>query len=258
MDKLKTVIAAFKKHLFWLLCAVAFLVPLACWWPAINHVVELFKTQRDAIEADFRNTNIPATQPNPSVTDKIREQRQALSHIVYGKNGEWDILYQEQKKHMPFPTEALLVRILSNNLKTSNSHKINWTIGIWNATKTPSRLISPPCGRSSKTRPRGGGQLGRRPSGGLKLHHPQIAERSKRPAASTHSRREHEEDWLVRWNDSDFNELKDQFRWRQTPTTFDIVLAQEAWFRCALARHRKRKRHRRPIRRTPSSNASMP
>ncbi len=104
MDKLKIILAAAKKYQFWVLCGVILVVSLACWWLATAGAAKQYKDRTTKIEADFNGAKVDANHPNQGVIDKIREQQELLKKGVFAA---WETLYSEQKEKNPFPTKVL-------------------------------------------------------------------------------------------------------------------------------------------------------
>ena len=103
MDQVKTVLAALKKHHFWVLCVVVVAVGLASWLLATRSVDQACAARVSKIQDDAQQmgaiTSI-APHPNQPVVDAINARTAQLKMEVLEA---WEELYTVQKKKNPLP-----------------------------------------------------------------------------------------------------------------------------------------------------------
>ncbi|GAG09048.1 unnamed protein product, partial [marine sediment metagenome] len=103
MDQLKIVLAAFKKHHFWVLCGVAVVTALVGWWLATGALDKAFADRRTEINGNFQKMQTIVGQekhPNQQCIEEIGKKTEELkAEVVLA----WKQLYEQQKQKNPLP-----------------------------------------------------------------------------------------------------------------------------------------------------------
>ena len=218
MDKLKPYLAAVVKYQFWGLSALSIVVALVCWWMATGALADQFKKRKSAIDGVFRSAAVQPDHPNQRVIDEIKKQDKSLKE---GVCKAWDMLYTAEKEKNRIPQEFVQeFQEAFKELKPEGEIRIAL------------RELYP--GDIKKYLPKLQTLVdARRPKDGAKP----TAQPSTAPAGGNQPAKDIELIGTVDWNDNDYDKLKKRFEWDRTPSTLDIVLAQEdLWVYEALLR----------------------
>jgi hypothetical protein len=240
MDKVRIVLAALKKYYFWVVCGIILIVAIVCWWMGTQDLAGQFRQRKTKLESAFKGVLIPQNHPNQGVIDQIHQQHAELKRGVFEA---WTVLYREQKKKNPFPPilgedfkrqfESLKgkedlkpeYREIYQNFITQHLPSL---LKIVDVRRPASDKDESPAGgdRGDTNRPR----TEQNPARGMM---------PGQPKADTST----EEEWVgtVDWNPADYNALQSRLEWQATPSTLEVVLAQEdLWVYEALLRVIKR------------------
>ena len=103
MDQVKVVLAAIKKHHFWVLCGVIVLIVLGAWWSATSGLAKSIETRKGELESaqkSVKSVTSESLHANEKCISAIETQHEKLKNQVYDA---WDFFYQEQKKNNKWP-----------------------------------------------------------------------------------------------------------------------------------------------------------
>jgi hypothetical protein len=239
MDKVKIFLAVLKKHQFWVFCGVMLLTTLACWWLATGGLASQFTARASSINGDFNGAKVQPGHPNQDCIDKIdKDLHKSLKENVLHA---WQTLYSEQQDKNPFPTDLLgepfekqfkKLKLPQSCLDEPYREKYQAFIKDY----LPRLLKMIDVRRASKDKDykaflgdRGAVERPDAPPmaaapglGGLFGHN---------PAADK------ELVGIVDWDATSFEKLKAHFAWPLTPSTLQVVIAQEdLWVYEALLR----------------------
>jgi len=96
MEQLKPIL----EHKFWILLAVALILPVAGWWMASNDLAAEISTRQSAVEKAFKDVPPSSNVPNASWAEGLNalnaERQQEISAASAG-------LWEAQRKYMTFP-----------------------------------------------------------------------------------------------------------------------------------------------------------
>lgn len=231
MDQLKIFLAVVKKYQFWFLCGVILITSLVCWWLAKDSLVERFKTRKSQIESAFQGTKVMPNHPNQEVIKKIQDQDKLLKE---GVNAAWKILYEEQEKNYTFPPQVFDAgfikefKALRPQKELASVYLGRYQNRIKDYLPTLKTIVNAlhPIEESKS------GKTGDAHASPLPPHAPLGG-----PGTSG-SDADAAKVWtgIVDWNGADYANLESRF-WMQSPSTFEVVLAQEdLWVYEALLR----------------------
>jgi hypothetical protein len=103
MDQLKTVLAALKKHHFWVLCGLVVLIALTVWWLATGAVDNAFGERTGKIKGDLDQMASISTTPQHPNEPVIKDIGQRTGELKKKVLKAWEGLYKEQKEKNPLP-----------------------------------------------------------------------------------------------------------------------------------------------------------
>jgi hypothetical protein len=259
MDKVKIFLAVAKKHQFWIFCGVMLLTALGCWWLSTAALAAQYNTRKKQIEDDFTGTNINSDHANDATIADVTKKDEALKEKVYRA---WVALYAEQQKNNPFPHEILGKQFeqqfrgldlgkplekqqenpkdpknpknqINDNFREMYRNYIDEYLPGLEKIIDALHVVGEPegahAGGGAPGGSRPGGALGGPGFGGLQ---PGAGGRGPRGPAGVDGEKKYT--GIVEW---DLDQVKPHFSWRETPSTLDVVLAQEdLWVYQALLR----------------------
>jgi hypothetical protein len=105
MDKMKPILAAIKKHHFWIISGLVVIVAMTFWACARGDLVSRYDTREKKLK-DLNDKVGKVTQQadpaNDKVIKKIEECKQRLDVEVYKT---WEVAYKDQQEKNPWPEE---------------------------------------------------------------------------------------------------------------------------------------------------------
>jgi hypothetical protein len=260
MNKLHNFLAFLKKYHFWIICGMVLVTTLACWWWSTAGLAGQFQARRTKIEGDFSALNIPMNHPNEGVINDVRKKEAELKQRVYDAG---EILYREQKKNNPFPAELgedfkekfeslqpqreldREYRDRYQNYIEQHFPTLKETVDVRRPPEEAEETGGGAAGSRGAPRRRGigGPPMGaaRGMYGGEGGGRPMRGDMSGMPGmpGMPGTLGSNELPWIgvVDWNDTDYDKLVQGFKWLETPSTMEVVLAQEdLWVYEALLR----------------------
>jgi hypothetical protein len=234
MEKVRVILAALKKHLFWVLCGILVVVCLTTWLMATSQLSAKFEARGRQLNSRFNEvrSTITDNHPNEDGIKRISELHEKLGDNVFEA---WSYLYEEQRRQNPLPAVVKqmegfeqefekrwgpLEKLDPNNemdLKYRERYANQITKHFPMLTDTIDRRYVPEeGGTGSKVSPHG------TPSG-------KGAAAAAQPVNAVGT---------VWWEDSDLGKTEERFtRWKAIPSTLEVLLAQEdLWVYEALLR----------------------
>src|SRR5688572_28848397 len=121
MDKVKDYLVLARKHHFWIICGVALLASLTCWWLAASRPDQEYEAQKTLIDGKFtavKGIVNTTNHPNDTVTEKLRQRVFGIGNNVHEA---WKIRYEEQLKVPQWQgdlSEDFLLWIMKNEYDT--------------------------------------------------------------------------------------------------------------------------------------------
>jgi hypothetical protein len=231
MEKVRVILAALRKHLFWVLCGVLVTVCLTTWLMATSQLSAKFEARSRQLNSRFNEvrSTITDNHPNEDGIKRISELHGKLGDNVFEA---WSYLYEEQRRQNPLPDVVKqmegfeqefekrwgpLERLDPNNdmdLKYRERYANQITKHFPTLTDMIDRRYLPEDSGTGIKRP-----LGPLPAG-------------KGAAAAAQAV------GTVWWDDQDLGKTEERFtRWRTIPSTLEVLLAQEdLWVYEALLR----------------------
>ena len=106
MDQVKVVLAAIKKHHFWVLCGVIVVLVLGAWWSATSGLAKSIETRKGELEGaqkSVQGVTAQSLHANRECISAIQAEHEKLKNEVYNA---WDFLYRVQKKNSVWPPIA--------------------------------------------------------------------------------------------------------------------------------------------------------
>ncbi|HUT93943.1 MAG TPA: hypothetical protein VMY37_31055, partial [Thermoguttaceae bacterium] len=106
MDQVKFVLAAVKKHHFWVLCGVIVVLVLGAWWSATSGLAKSIETRKGELESaekSLQGITSESLHANKECISAVQAKHEKLKNEVYGA---WDFLYRVQKKNSVWPPIA--------------------------------------------------------------------------------------------------------------------------------------------------------
>lgn len=103
MDKVISILALLKKHLFWFISGATIIVILVCWWMSTASLAKSFQLQQAEIKKKIGEVEsiVGDTQhPTPEYIKAVNDKNQKLKEGVLAV---WMTLYNEQKEKNPWP-----------------------------------------------------------------------------------------------------------------------------------------------------------
>lgn len=225
MDRLRPILAAIQKYQFWGLSVLVAVVSLVCWWLATSGLAGLYQKRKSQLDSAFNSARIQPDHPNQKVIDEIKNQNEQLSKNVFSA---WESLYSKQKEQNPFPavlSEEFRKRFEELKPKDTLARPYlelyqNFIKQHLPSLRTKISARHPKDGQAAKKEAAGMGGMG---GGGVP------GGRGNQDDADMVG--------VVDWSDTDYSKLVQRFEWQATPSTLDVVLAQEdLWVYEALLR----------------------
>jgi hypothetical protein len=220
MDKLRAFLAATKKYQFWVLCGATFIISLGCLWLAASGLAQQYKDRKNKIDAGFNNSDVPPEQPNQDRIDFITQQDRKLKDNVWNA---WMILYEEQRKNNPLPTDVL---------------GDDWGEQFEKCLNNPKEEMQRPYREQYQTYIKDDFPKLQKM---IDLRRPKVDPNAPTDRGAGHgplgANANIDYEGLVEWDEMDRKKFEDRFEWQQTPSTLAILLAQEdLWVYQALLR----------------------
>ena len=217
MDQLKIVLDAVKKYQFWVLCGVMVLTSSACWWFASASLAGQFRQQTTQIESNFNSVKIAPGHPNEGTIKTIRQEDEALEKRVYEA---WKTLYAAQKEK-----NTLSPKLGPDFIKRFENLKPGGDLGFayrgfyQNFIKAylphfPNMIDARLLSEQSEGTAKVGGRAG-------------TGQPSPAIGKAIGAKADAEPAGIVEWKPDDYNRIERRFTWPETPSTLDVVLAQE-------------------------------
>ena len=213
MDQLKVILAAIKKHHFWVLGGVVLILLLGVWWQATSGLAKQYEGRKGTLKGHFQKISTLAgavDPPNAGVIEAIGRVHDDMTKDVLEA---WKFLYKQQQDKNRLP-EDLGPEFISvwNSLQPDDPipdefRDIYWTF-ITNYLPTQ-------CKRAHIRRPKDGEAERRRLGPGLM------------PEGGPAGTENIEYVGKVVWDQQNYDQLRARFNWRSRPTTQQIRLAQE-------------------------------
>jgi hypothetical protein len=235
MEKVRVILAALRKHLFWVLCGILVVVCLTTWLMATSQLSGKFAARSRQLNSRFNEvrSTITDNHPNEDGIKKILELHGKLGDNVFEA---WSYLYEEQRRQNPLPDVAKQMEGFEQEFEKrwgplekfdpNNEMELKYRAWYANQIKAhfPSlarvidrRYLPGEGGTGSKVSPHG------TPSG--------KGAAAAAPAANAVG--------TVWWDDQDFQKMEERFFTRRSdvPSTLEVLLAQEdLWVYEALLR----------------------
>ena len=232
MEKVRVILAALRKHLFWVLCGILVVVCLTTWLMATSQLSGKFAARSRQLNSRFNEvrSTITDNHPNEDGIKKILELHGKLGDNVFEA---WSYLYEEQRRQNPLPDVAKQMEGFEQEFEKrwgplekfdpNNEMELKYRAFYANQIKLhfpdlakmiDRRYLPEDSGAGGKVSPRGA------PGG-------------KGAAAAAQAV------GTVWWDDEDFQKMEDRFFTRRSdvPSTLEVLLAQEdLWVYEALLR----------------------
>ena len=238
MDKVKIGLAFVKKYHFWFLCGLILLVGLATWAEATSDMAKHFDQRQKKLQdlhAKVRSIAGEPQHPNEAFIKKIsqlhegdedlrKEGKICLKEVVYDA---WKRLHEQQVRDNPLPT------VLSPDFKEEFDRRLGPIENFPNG-EMAMRYRDEYMNRIKEHFPKLFQMIDRHEEVPDDAAKP--SDKSKRPAVRPFGpvpgerRPDVNVKWkgVVDWDKSDADRTLDRFqRWRTTPSTLDVLMAQE-------------------------------
>ncbi|MGA2063704.1 MAG: hypothetical protein ABSG86_01985 [Thermoguttaceae bacterium] len=232
MEKIRPILAALKKHLFWVLSGILVLVCLTTWLMATSQLSTKFEARSRQLNSRFNEvrSTITDNHPNEEGIRKVRDLHGKLGEDVFAA---WGYLYEQQRRQNPLPAVVKqmpgfeeefekrwgpLEKFDPNDPK--NEMEPKYRDGYANRIKEHFPTLTAMIDRRYVPEDTGGGAKPPGPRGTPE----------KAPAVQPVG--------TVWWEDADWKKTEERFtRGTTTPSTIEVLLAQEdLWVYEALLR----------------------
>jgi len=103
MDQVKIVLAAIKKHHFWVLCGVIVVLVLGAWWSATSGLAKSIETRKEELisaQKSVQSVTSESLHANQECIKEIKAKHEDLKNEVYDA---WNFFYGEQKRNNQWP-----------------------------------------------------------------------------------------------------------------------------------------------------------
>ncbi|MFH1266189.1 MAG: hypothetical protein ABIK89_10715, partial [Planctomycetota bacterium] len=266
MDQVKVVLAAIKKHHFWLLCVVAVLVSLGIWWSATAAMAKRIEERKGELKGAYDSIagiRSGGLHPNEDTNQAIQERHNKLTDNVFKA---WTAFFQDQQIRNRWPKAlgpdvVAYVESLGPNDEIPSEHRDTYMYFIRNHFPEMVEIVEIrlPVAIDENGKPKkdaegnpvkinpfekstgqgnfgGGGEFG--PSmAGMGATGGMGGPGEGSYGGRSVSGRDEELVGKVDWNMSDLTRIRANFYWTTQPTTIQVRLAQEdLWVYEALLR----------------------
>jgi hypothetical protein len=239
MDKLKIFLAVLKKHQFWVFCGIMLVTTLACWWLATGGLASQFTARVSSINSDFNGAKVQSGHPNQDHIDKIdKDLHKSLRENVFNA---WQALYSEQQDKNPFPADLLgegfekqFKKLKLPQGRLDDIYREKYQTFIKNYLPRLLKMIDVRRASNDKDY---GAYLGDHGASARPDAPPMAPGRGPMGPFGNLPTGDKELVGLVDWDSVSFEKLKAHFAWSLTPSTLQVVIAQEdLWVYEALVR----------------------
>ncbi|MDZ7617625.1 MAG: hypothetical protein U1E05_11505 [Patescibacteria group bacterium] len=103
MDKVKVALDLLRKYHFWVLCCVAMVIAVLCWTWATADLASQFETRKGTLNNQF--DSLRQIMANPNLRNERSVETTTLEHVKQKEHvlSGWKTLYQQQKDNNPLP-----------------------------------------------------------------------------------------------------------------------------------------------------------
>ncbi len=241
MDQLNKYLVVLKKYQFWAICLIVSLTAMICYLAASGGLARQTSERAKKLASQFNAVKVEANYPNQGVIEAIEKKHDALKRSV---DEAWEMLYHEQEKNNPLPSVLNAdFKAHFESLKPKEQlafvYRAQYQNFIRNELPSLLTLVDARRPAAAGGQPAGGGAAkgtDNGPRGGL--GQPGAALMVGRPMAGRPDANA-DDGWIgiVDWTPADFAAIESGFDWRATPSTLEVVLAQEdLWVIQALLR----------------------
>lgn len=217
MDNLKGYLTQLKKHHFWVLLGVVLIVAQASYHKARGALEKTFQDNRSRIDgalAQLRGVRNNSQQANETYTQRIEKEQEKMLDQSFGI---WEVSWQKQLPKLTWPQQPAALADIAKYPPGTDIPEVSITLyqsnveqQAWNPLFESLRLRR--AAKGSDSAPRGPAL------GGLGA--------SEKPV---------ELKGIVSWDESALEELRNRIRFKRTPSTTRVRVAQEdLWVYTAL------------------------
>lgn len=100
MDKIQGILAVVKKHHFWILCGLAAVVAVVCWYMATGSLAQEFSSGKANVTTQYGKLTTVATKPDHPNENWIKGIDTDSEKLRVKVDGAWKKLYADQKKNV--------------------------------------------------------------------------------------------------------------------------------------------------------------
>jgi hypothetical protein len=218
MNKVREILEKIKRHQFWILCGIVALVGIISWWMATGSLAETYnknKAEIDSYQQKVKSVADARQHHNDTSITRIKEQTEQTKKKVYDA---WQKIYDEQKaKVYVWPVNVLGKEFVDHVTSLGPKEEIDLSFRTFYQTRAVNhfKMLSAMIEAEylDPNTPAGQREYGRSPQRTTVIG----------PA------------YKVEWDAQKFQALQSNYMWPETPTTKQILYAEEEfWVLMAL------------------------